>query len=147
MEGSQVTILCSVCGRPPHTIDDPECMPATKPIAEKLAWALAEIERLRIASNRQIAQLTRELENVKAHADQWRDDGGRLDWLDAQSNEALLEFGFEIDGGVYLCIESPGAVPVDIRAMNSARAAIDFAMTIRPAECSPPSPPSKGTAP
>lgn len=47
MEGSQVTILCSICGRTPHLIDDPECMPATKPIAEKLAWALAEIERLR----------------------------------------------------------------------------------------------------
>jgi len=93
--------------RPPHVFGDPECMPATKPIAEKLAWALEEIERM--------------------HA-----DGRRMDWLDALSNEALLEFGFEMDGGVYLCIESPGSVPVDIRAMNTARGAIDFAMTIRP---------------
>lgn len=38
---------CSVCGRPPHPIDDPECMPATKPIAEQLAWALQEIGMLR----------------------------------------------------------------------------------------------------
>lgn len=100
-------ILCSVCGRPPHPIDDPECMPATKLIAEKLAWALQEIERLRV--------------EVK-----------RLDWLDAQSNEALLEFGFEMEGGVYLSIDAPGEVTRDIREMNSARAAIDFAMLITP---------------
>ena len=45
--------LCSVCARLPHAIDDPECMPETKPIAEKLAWALDEIQRLRAALARQ----------------------------------------------------------------------------------------------
>ncbi len=39
--------LCGVCGRPPHVCDDPECMPATKPIAEQLRWALGKIEVLR----------------------------------------------------------------------------------------------------
>jgi hypothetical protein len=41
--------LCSVCGRPSHPVDDPQCMPATKPIAEQLVWAFREIERLRAA--------------------------------------------------------------------------------------------------
>jgi hypothetical protein len=41
--------ICAVCGRPPHAIDDSECMPATKPIAEQLAWALGEMQRLRTA--------------------------------------------------------------------------------------------------
>ncbi len=59
-----------------------------------------------------------------------QDDVKRLDWLDAQSNDACLEFGFEMDGGVYLRIDSPGCVSKDIREMNSARAAIDFAITI-----------------
>jgi hypothetical protein len=39
--------LCFVCGRPPHAVDDSQCMPATKPIVEQLSWALGEIERLR----------------------------------------------------------------------------------------------------
>lgn len=99
--------LCSVCGRAPHAVDDPECMPATKPIAEKLAWALEEIERLRA-------------------------DGVRLNWLDALSDEACLEFGFEIDGGVYLRIDAPGHGSIDIREKNSARAAIDSGMIVAP---------------
>lgn len=100
-------ILCSVCGRAPHPVDDPECMPATKPIAEKLAWALEEIERLRA-------------------------DGRRLDWLDSLSTEACLEFGFEMNGGVYLHIDAPGHGGTDIREKNSARAAIDSGMIIAP---------------
>lgn len=39
--------LCAACGRRPHPIDDPQCMPATKDIAEQLAWALYEVQRLR----------------------------------------------------------------------------------------------------
>lgn len=39
--------LCCVCGRPPHPIDDPECLPETKPIAAKLEWALQELVRVR----------------------------------------------------------------------------------------------------
>lgn len=41
--------LCAVCGRPPHAVDDPECMNPTKPIALQLAWALKEIALLRAA--------------------------------------------------------------------------------------------------
>lgn len=100
-------ILCSVCGRPPHPIDDPECMPATRPIAEKLEWALQENERLRA-------------------------DARRMDWLDRLSNEALLEFGFELEGGVYLRIDAPGHGATDIREKNSARVAIDSGMIIAP---------------
>lgn len=46
--------LCSVCGRPPHPCDDPECIPITAPIYKKLVHCLAEkgfiradLERLR----------------------------------------------------------------------------------------------------
>lgn len=47
------TKLCSVCGRPPHVVDDPQCMPATKEVVAQLDWALAEIARLRhiVATN------------------------------------------------------------------------------------------------
>ncbi len=37
-------VLCSVCGRPPHPYDDPECIPATAPIAEKLRIAIEMLE-------------------------------------------------------------------------------------------------------
>lgn len=120
-------VLCSVCGRPAHVIDDPECMPATKPIAEKLTWALQEIERLRV-------------------------DVKRLDWLDAVCNETLLEFGFEMDGGVYLRIDATGHGGTDIREKNSARAAIDSGMIVAPTgdaigERNPPSTKKEGTSP
>lgn len=36
--------LCAVCGRPPHPCDDPECIPANKPIAEKLKKAIEMLE-------------------------------------------------------------------------------------------------------
>jgi hypothetical protein len=59
-------------------------------------------------------------------------DTQRLDYLDSASNEMLLEFGFEIDGGVYLRIDAPGHGGTDIREKNSARAAIDSAMVVAP---------------
>ncbi len=37
-------VLCSVCGRPPHPCDDPECVPTTAPIAEKLRITIAMLE-------------------------------------------------------------------------------------------------------
>ena len=59
-------------------------------------------------------------------------DVARLNWLDTLSNEALLEFGFEMDGGVYLRIDAPGHGGTDIREKNNARAAIDSGMIIAP---------------
>lgn len=160
-------ILCSVRGRPPHPINDPECMPATKPIAQKLAWALQEINALRdanfmlaekmIGNNQPETQRDdrpgRDLQAVEAFlrycgliawaqavhdirergADMPHADIARLNWLDAACNEMLLEFGFEIDGGVYLRIDAPGHGGTDIREKNSARAAIDSGMTVAPA--------------
>lgn len=61
-----------------------------------------------------------------------RVDVARLDWLDALSNEACLEFGFEMEGGVYLRIDAPGHGGTDIREKNTARAAIDSGMIIAP---------------
>jgi hypothetical protein len=37
-------VLCSVCGRQPHPYDDPECIPANKPIAEKLRKAIEMLD-------------------------------------------------------------------------------------------------------
>jgi len=39
--------LCCVCGRPPHPIDDPQCIHPNAPLAQRLAFVLAENERLR----------------------------------------------------------------------------------------------------
>ena len=36
--------FCSVCGRPPHVCDDPECIPTNKPIAEKLRIAIEMLD-------------------------------------------------------------------------------------------------------
>lgn len=46
--------LCGVCGRPPHVCDDPECVPANAPLAEKVRFLMAENARLR----EQIAELS-----------------------------------------------------------------------------------------
>ena len=40
-------VLCSVCGRPPHPCDDPECVQANKPIAEMNRFLITENARLR----------------------------------------------------------------------------------------------------
>ena len=42
-------VLCAVCGRPPHPCDDPECVPANAPLAEKARFLVAENEKLRKA--------------------------------------------------------------------------------------------------
>ena len=49
--------ICAVCGRPPHPVDDPQCMPATKPVVDQLDWALGEIKRERSRSALAIAAL------------------------------------------------------------------------------------------
>lgn len=59
-------------------------------------------------------------------------DTKRLDWLDAAAVDMLLEFGFEMEGGVYLRIDAPGHGGTDIREKNSARDLIDSAMVVVP---------------
>lgn len=58
-------------------------------------------------------------------------DVTRLTWLDRTAEQACIEIGFEMDGGVYLRLDAPGEEPLDVREKNSARAAIDAAMTAR----------------
>lgn len=40
-------VLCAVCGRPPHPCDDPDCVPANKPIAEMNRKLMEDNARLR----------------------------------------------------------------------------------------------------
>jgi hypothetical protein len=41
--------FCCICGRPPHVCDDPECVPANAPLAEKVRFLTAHNEKLRNA--------------------------------------------------------------------------------------------------
>ena len=41
--------LCAICGRPPHVCDDPECVPASAPLAEKVRFLVAQNARYRAA--------------------------------------------------------------------------------------------------
>lgn len=83
-----------------------------------------------LAQSRRIAELLSELR--EKGIEPLNADVARLNWLDAVCNDALLEFGFEMDGGVYLRIDAPGHGGTDIREKNSARAAIDSGMIIAP---------------
>ena len=47
--------LCGVCGRPPHPCDDPECVPVTAPIAEKLRVTMRHNLRLAEALKKIVA--------------------------------------------------------------------------------------------
>ena len=60
------------------------------------------------------------------------EDSKRLDWLDQFIQCGCADFGFELDGGVYLQLNSPGAETVNIREANDARAAIDAARKEQP---------------
>ena len=81
----------------------------------------SELESTRI----RIAELEAALEEA-------REDSDRLDWLDQFIQCGCADFGFELDGGVYLQLNSPGAETVNIREANDARAAIDAARKEQP---------------
>jgi hypothetical protein len=56
-----------------------------------------------------------------------KDDAERIAWLDEISAFAVVTIGFEIDGGIFLNIESPGVEVYVAREQNDTRAAIDKA--------------------
>lgn len=80
---------CAVCGRPPHPIDDPQCMPATKPVAEQLAWALREIEVLR--PNRPVDVRLAMRKAAHAFTDIWGNNQDRV----AKSPDEWFSIGVE----------------------------------------------------
>lgn len=81
---------CSICGRPPHPCDDPECVPATAPIAEKLRVAMRTVSELQeeITRLRQIT-IERSSESVK-----YKDAADEVSYL---YDEAKVSLAFEKD--------------------------------------------------
>ena len=67
-----------------------------------------------------IAELDKELAEA-------REDAARLDWLHNFIQCGCADFGFELDGGVYLQINQTSSETIDIREVNDIRASIDAA--------------------
>lgn len=71
-----------------------------------------------------LTQRIAELEKELAEA---REDSARLDWLHNFIQCGCADFGFELDGGVYLQLNQPSSETIDIREVNDIRASIDAA--------------------
>lgn len=67
------------------------------------------------------------LHKAEDERDRLREDAKRLDWLNNASEMGLVEFGFEMDGGVFMRNSEAGGPEVDFRERNSVREAIDAA--------------------
>lgn len=67
------------------------------------------------------------LHKAEEERDGLREDAKRLDWLNNTSEMGLVEFGFEMDGGVFMRNSEAGGPEVDFRERNSVREAIDAA--------------------
>ena len=77
--------LCSVCGRPSHPCDDPECMPWNKPLAERLQWALEE--RRKLQTERDEFAEAFYLLWISSDRDEW--DGNAVKRFDALMDKAI----------------------------------------------------------
>lgn len=75
---------------------------------------------------RSIAEARQRLTEALAQGEK---DGALLTWLDEISAFAVVTFGFELEGGIHLTIESPGVEAYVLREQNDVRAAIDKART------------------
>lgn len=76
--------LCSVCGRPPHPCDDPECVPPTKEIYRRLIHCLAENGFLR--ADRDAFAEAFYLLWLSSDRDEW--DGKAVEHFDALMDKA-----------------------------------------------------------
>ncbi len=92
--------------------------------AEADYHAQAEAEQ---RDREEIARLNARVAKLEAALAEAREDSARLDWLERFIQCGCADFGFELEGGLYLQLNSPGAETVDIREADNARAAIDSA--------------------
>ncbi len=94
---------------------------------EELEAALAEEKERWIQEREAWIRQKAECVGLEEKLSEAREDAARLDWLNEFVQCGCADFGFELDGGVYLRLAQPSAETVDIREANGIRAAIDAA--------------------